>query len=222
MLVQHENASIDGYQEGVRVEYLIMQNALAGIVKDPRKFNEVEDKSDAFIRLLEKELKIKPAVITEVNGRVDEFYRDALAFRRPFSQWSDQLVDPTRIGDGSCYSKVALCLIPAGASLARYEAEAKLSLHTTECLIALRLWRIRSREAATDLEKVTRAAGLPGVPIDPYSGQPLRMAIIDGEPVIYSVGKDGRDDGGRIDSDLDRKPGDRTFRLPAVKKHEQP
>ena len=42
------------------------------------------------------------------------------------------------------------------------------------------------------------------------------MAIIDGEPIIYSIGKDGRDDGGRIDSDSDRNPGDQTFRLPAV------
>jgi len=54
------------------------------------------------------------------------------------------------------------------------------------------------------------------VPIDPYSGKPLRMAIVDGEPVIYSIGKDGRDDGGRIDSRGDRSPGDQVFRLPPV------
>ena len=56
---------------------------------------------------------------------------------------------------------------------------------------------------------MVKAAGLPRVPIDPYSGQPLRMAIIDGEPVIYSVGKDGRDDGGRIDSDSTGSPATR-------------
>ena len=82
--------------------------------------------------------------------------------------------------------------------------------------LALRLWKSRSKELPNNLEAVVKAAGMPHVPIDPYSGQPLRMAIIDGEPVIYSVGKDGRDDGGRIDSDSDRKPGDQTFRLPAV------
>ncbi len=61
---------------------------------------------------------------------------------------------------------------------------------------------------------------MPEVPIDPYSGKPLRMTIIDGEPVIYSIGQDGRDDGGRIDSNADRKLGDQTFRLPAIKKPE--
>ena len=91
-----------------------------------------------------------------------------------------------------------------------------LGPRATQCLIALKLWKDHSKEIPADLETVVKAAGLPQIPIDPYSGKPLRMAIIDGEPVIYSIGKDGRDDGGRIDSDSDRKPGDQTFRLPAV------
>ena len=33
-------------------------------------------------------------------------------------------------------------------------------------------------------------------PIDPFDGQPLRMIQRDGELVLYSIGKDGRDDGG--------------------------
>ena len=41
------------------------------------------------------------------------------------------------------------------------------------------------------------------------------MATLGGQPVVYSVGKDGRDDGGSEDSDFDRRPGDLTFRIPA-------
>jgi hypothetical protein len=61
-------------------------------------------------------------------------------------------------------------------------------------------------------------AGIPGVPIDPYSGQPLRMAVLWGEPVIYSVGRDGKDDHGRVEEwDRNRRKwqGDLIFRLVA-------
>jgi hypothetical protein len=46
---------------------------------------------------------------------------------------------------------------------------------------------------------------------------PMRLAVIGGEPVIYSVGKDGKDDGGLKDSDRDMRPaGDLLYRLPPV------
>jgi hypothetical protein len=60
-------------------------------------------------------------------------------------------------------------------------------------------------------------AGLQRVPIDAYAGTPLRMALISGQPVIYSVGRDGDDDGGLKDADFGRNPdGDLLFRLPKL------
>lgn len=38
---------------------------------------------------------------------------------------------------------------------------------------------------------------LPAVPPDRFDGQPLRYALIDGAPVLYSIGSDRDDDGGR-------------------------
>jgi hypothetical protein len=38
---------------------------------------------------------------------------------------------------------------------------------------------------------------LPTMPIDPVDGKPLRYVLRDGKPVVYSVGADGDDDGGR-------------------------
>jgi hypothetical protein len=37
---------------------------------------------------------------------------------------------------------------------------------------------------------------LPAVPLDPFDGAPLRYRRTDGGAVVYSVGEDGRDDGG--------------------------
>ena len=40
---------------------------------------------------------------------------------------------------------------------------------------------------------------IPEVPLDPYTAQPLRYRILDDNIVIYSIGADLVDDGGRID-----------------------
>jgi hypothetical protein len=42
----------------------------------------------------------------------------------------------------------------------------------------------------------------------------LKMSTIEGVTVIYSIGKDGRDDRGILDSNFDRLPGDILFRAP--------
>jgi hypothetical protein len=42
---------------------------------------------------------------------------------------------------------------------------------------------------------------LPQVPADRITGDPVRYRLVDGKPLIYSVGADRVDDGGRI---LDR------------------
>jgi hypothetical protein len=85
----------------------------------------------------------------------------------------------------------------------------------TKCLIALRRWQLEQNTPPPDLATVVKAAGMEGVPIDPYSDQPLRMTVLAGQPVIYSVGKDGRDDGAQLEWDLnmDNPQGDILFRL---------
>jgi hypothetical protein len=52
---------------------------------------------------------------------------------------------------------------------------------------------------------------------DPFDGQPLRMVAADGGLVLYSVGPDGKDDGGKED-DASTKLGDITFCLGAAYK----
>ncbi len=42
---------------------------------------------------------------------------------------------------------------------------------------------------------------LPAVPIDPFSGNPIRLQLNEAGVVVYSVGSDGKDDGGEARSD---------------------
>jgi len=55
---------------------------------------------------------------------------------------------------------------------------------------------------------------LAAIPLDPYDGQPLKLRRYDEGIVIYSVGPDGKDDGGKIDRTLSYwEPQDFGFRL---------
>lgn len=100
------------------------------------------------------------------------------------------------------------------AAIGRNEAICRLA----ECLAVVRRWQLTHKAASpTNLAAAFKAAGLDTVPVDPFDGKPMRLAKVDSEPVVYSVGKDGKDDGGKVDSDYDRKPGDLTMRLPTAK-----
>ncbi len=88
------------------------------------------------------------------------------------------------------------------------------TLRGGQCLVALRRWQLDHPEPPPDLRSVVRAAGMDDVPIDPWSNQPLQMAIIDGDPVIYAVGPDLQDD--KAEQDYLITPGskgDLLFRL---------
>ena len=50
----------------------------------------------------------------------------------------------------------------------------------SRCLIALRLWQLEGKALPADLDSVVRAAGMKGVPTDPYSNAPLKMALLGG------------------------------------------
>jgi hypothetical protein len=87
------------------------------------------------------------------------------------------------------------------------------TLRGTRCLVALRRWQLEHAELPQDLDTLVKAAGMPRVPIDLYSDQPLRMTVIEGKPVIYFVGPDGKDDKALLEWEGWRGPGDIIFRL---------
>jgi hypothetical protein len=64
---------------------------------------------------------------------------------------------------------------------------------------------------------------LDAVPSDPFDGQPLRYHRLDDGVVIYSVGPDGADNGGKLDREHPNQPGaDIGFRLWDVARRRQP
>jgi hypothetical protein len=55
--------------------------------------------------------------------------------------------------------------------------------------------QLEQRQSPKDLQTAVKAAGMSGVLIDPYDDQPMRMARVQGQPLMYSVGADEKDDG---------------------------
>lgn len=105
-------------------------------------------------------------------------------------------------------------LIPAESAAWEAIRRSKAQLRGTQCLVALRRWQLEHAETPPNLETIVRAAGMPGVPLDPYSDQPLRMGSVAGKPVIYSVGPDGKDDQAKVEWNYGpRNSGDFIFQL---------
>ncbi len=105
-------------------------------------------------------------------------------------------------------------MTPAVGAAAVADGRVVADRRATACVVALRFWELAHGPAPGDLVEALKASGVSRVPIDPFDGKPLRLAVVEGRPVVYSVGKDGTDEGGRIDSEMDRKAGDLVFRLP--------
>jgi hypothetical protein len=142
---------------------------------------------------------------------IDEFFRAALEVEwRPYPRGVAAL---EQLG-ATRGAKITLrFLVPDLNKHLLANARADAELQGVRCLVALRRWQLGHAGPPPDLGTVVKAAGMPDVPADPFSGDPMKMAVLDGEPVVYSVGKDGRDDGALIDWNNGQQPGDYIFRL---------
>jgi len=78
--------------------------------------------------------------------------------------------------------------------------------------IAVELYRRRHGDLPQRLEELVPDF-LPQVPIDPFDGQPLRYVVRKEEYVVYSVGYDRVDDGGRADPQFGDSMPDVVFRV---------
>ncbi len=65
----------------------------------------------------------------------------------------------------------------------------------TEVAIALVLWHRKHGDWPERLDQMVPDL-LPTVPPDRFDGRPLRYVVRDGQPIVYSIGRDRDDDGG--------------------------
>jgi hypothetical protein len=88
-------------------------------------------------------------------------------------------------------------------------------------MVAVERYRVANNRWPDTLPELVPAY-LPKVPLDPYDGAPLRYRRLSDGVVIYSVGADGKDNGGKLTDGRTREGIDVGFRLWDVSQRRQP
>jgi len=230
LLSGHEARSTDGYSEGLRIEYLtvrVLIRDLTGhqsetaarlglkrgesVVKavlsplfehvQPGTSSPIPDDADAQIA------RTSPAELARNIRALDRYYRALLAMEGTPYASRIRKISALKMNTGDdLLSRIITLLEPALEPFARAISRATTTLCADECLVALRRWQLRHQGSPPDMASLVKSAGLKAAPVDPYDGKPMRLAMVDGRAIIYSVGRDGKDDGGHKDSDRDQRP----------------
>jgi hypothetical protein len=203
VFLDHEASSVDGYAEGLRAEYLFVRIKLRELArKQPLGAPQAA-----------------PDDLARAVGDTNDYYRTLLGLDGvPYARRLEKIATLKTPKGDDLYSEVVRAIRGAVelASFTQQIARMNASLHASECMIVMRRWQLKHRGLPRALAVPVKDAGLKSIPTDPYDGQPMRVALLGSPPVVYSVGKDGRDDGGQKDSKYDTQPGDLLYRMPLV------
>lgn len=247
VLREHETAGADRFTTGAKAEYVMQRAAIHGledaggavgasVKRDLMLTYMAKYVADALTRGPE-EPEVPPTLTKEgidalfarhgaswagERSVIGAFYEklaapEASTYAERVRRF-EALAEAHLTGRGAETFWIGRMIIPEYRFLITSMSRGDLQIRAAECLVAARRWRMTHAGAdPTDLAAAFREAGLPGVPIDPFSDAPLKLAVVGGRPVVYSIGADGVDDRGLKDSNLGRKPdGDMLFALPAA------
>jgi hypothetical protein len=203
LLLKHETSSGDGYAEGLRAEYLYGRSALRDLAgKQARGEAETGAALDRAVRGL------------------NDYYRQLLGLDGvPFTRRLATIPTLKIAGGNDTFSVLLRQTQPSILTFTQAIGRVTSVVRAAECMVVMRRWQLKHRGLPRALSVAMKDAGLKTVPIDPYDGQPMRVDILEGQTVVYSVGRDGRDDGGKIESKYDSRPGDLIYRVPEVEPH---
>lgn len=97
---------------------------------------------------------------------------------------------------------IATLITPATASARKSYERSEGLRHGALIGIALELYRRDAGKWPESLDALV-PRWIPELPVDPINGGPLGYRIVEGKPVVYSLGRDGDDDGGVLPAACD-------------------
>jgi type II secretory pathway pseudopilin PulG len=114
-------------------------------------------------------------------------------------------------------------LIPAMSKVSDASQRSQAQLRCAIAAVAAERYRLAKGQWPGTLGVLKEAGYVRGTPSDPYDGQPLRWLRLDDGAEVYSIGPDGKDNGGKMDRQNPTAPGtDIGFRLWDAAKRRQP
>jgi hypothetical protein len=238
LLTGHDAKSTDGYSEGLRTEYLITRLTITDLVlrqsetarriglnrgesvvkavlapifnfREPGASKLLPDDADAQIA------RTSTAELATKLRELDQYYRTLLAMEgTPYASRISKASALKMAAGDDLLSRVIALMSSSLEPFTQAISRGTTTLRADECLVALRRWQLQHQGSPPDLASLVKGAGLKAVPVDPYDGKAMRLAMVEGQPIVYSVGRDGNDDGGLKDSNRDQQPvGDLLYRL---------
>jgi hypothetical protein len=216
----HDQQGLDSFQEAARTDYLCLRNAVEDLSAGRVTGDDLNlGLSDSAATRISFELER-----AELNRLFSGILRDA---ERPYHEllgnpWFGPEIDRMRdrittmipetdLEPPIQHAVVCLLLVPAMDQAREAAARYRTRLGAVPSIIAVRRFQLVHGRLPQKLEEALREVGVSKVPLDPYDGKPLKYVILDGRPVVYSVARDQLDQGGRIDWNYMRQPGDLIF-----------
>jgi len=199
LLSEHEREGVSATDEGLRMEYVTTRTTLDWLRQGHVPPGQQPVQANW------------PAEIAACNMA----FADALALaaepydRAKMDEWDKREVSKAK----SQNAILTPTFLPAIEGCLGAFIQERARLAGVECLTAVRRYALTHGSLPDTLEVATREAGLKAVPTDPYSGGPMHYTVIDKKPVVYSVGYDRKDDGGTVDWDNGKQPGDFIFHI---------
>ena len=158
-----------------------------------------------------------PEELSQQVEKLNEYYRSlqGLAGVPYLERIRRSSAQPPTLRAIDLRTRVTRGLLPATSSFEEAMARWKATMRVTQGLVAVRRWQLHhGGETPSSLETAVRESGLPAVPTDPYDERPIRFSVVEGQPTVYSIGPDGRDDEGQTEAIRSPYLGDVLLRLP--------
>jgi hypothetical protein len=208
---------------GARAGQHVLMNALedgsvtsAQLSGNPSNHGSFGGLDDTFSRLTSGSALRRAHV---VSLRYLNQYLDAS--RLPPEQFADGLTNPAQLlkdHDFPELTRVLLGIWMVGESYLR----TRTAMRTAIVAVAAERFRLERSRWPKDLIELVPTY-LKQVPLDPYDGNPLRLRAVEDGLLIYSIGHDRQDDGGKFDRNMPNAPNsDIVFQLWNVDERRKP
>ncbi len=159
-----------------------------------------------------------PEELAQQVGKLNELYVELLgAAKAPYPERLRRAAErPPALDTMDLQTRVTRGISQSAfVAFAQALARRQAMMRAAQGLVAVRRWQLGHGGALpTSLAVAVKEAGWSHVPVDPYDDRPIRFTVVDGRPTVYSIGQDGRDDGGKNDNARSPDSGDVVLRLP--------
>lgn len=218
LLAEHRGDPISPLQEGMRVDYIAVRNTLDAEEHGRIPLDDLGRNAAGLIKIAQATGTMNWQNDAAVCNRIfaAAIARASLPLSQPPPPPSESF-QQLKADEKELKAPVLVALLslvgwyPASDGMRGNEAQRQAFLAGTECLIAVRRYALAHGTLPPDLQTAAREAGLPSVPVDPFSGQPMRYRVLNGKPLVYSVGPDRKDDAGLVE--WKGGPGDILFQI---------